>query len=151
MTLKTKRILLVLLTGVGLILLVAGGLFFRFARPTGSGPAGPAVDRTAFSTPWTTRHVLLVGLGDSVTAGFGARKGYSYFDRLTANPLDEFADLRGICLAAVLPKLEFTNLAVSATTSSELLRRELNRLPTNAPEIFGLIVLTTGGNDIICV
>jgi lysophospholipase L1-like esterase len=149
MTLKSKRILLVLLTGVGLIVLAAGGLFFRFARPTGSGPAGPAVDRTAFSSPWTNRRVLLVGLGDSVTAGFGARRGYSYFDRLAANPADEFPDLHGTCLAAVLPNLQYTNLAVSATTSSELLRRELNRLPIKDPEVFGLIVLTTGGNDII--
>ena len=47
----------------------------------------------AFGKPWTQRKVLLVGLGDSVTAGFGVPKGYGYFDRLVMNAPDEFADI----------------------------------------------------------
>jgi lysophospholipase L1-like esterase len=149
MVLKSKRILVFLLAGLVVIGGTAAGLFFRFARPLGSGPAGPKVEPSQFSAPWTTRRVLLVGLGDSVTAGFGARRGYSYFDRLANNPADDAADLRGICLATVLPNLQLTNLAMSASTSSEVLSWQLPRLPTNAPEVFGLIVMTTGGNDLI--
>jgi lysophospholipase L1-like esterase len=92
---------------------------------------------------------LFVGLGDSVTAGFGARKGYSYFDRLAKNPVDEFPEMNGICLASVFPKFQFTNLAVSGSTSSEVLSRQLNSLTTNAPDVLGIVVMTTGGNDII--
>ena len=127
----------------------AGWLFFRFARPVGSGPAGPVVERARFAAAWTDRPVLLVGLGDSVTAGFGARPRYSYFDRLVKNPADEFADMNGLCLTAVLPHLTFTNLAVSGSTSSEVPMKQLARLPTNAPDIYGLVVMTTGGNDVI--
>ena len=76
------------------------------------------VDHNSFSYAWTTRPVLFVGLGDSVTAGFGARKGYSYFDRLVKNPADEFPDMNGICLSAVFPKIQSTNLAISGSTSS---------------------------------
>jgi lysophospholipase L1-like esterase len=146
---KSKRIIYVLLAGLVLILAVAAWLFFRFARPEGSGPAGPAVDRAAFSPVWTKRPILFVGLGDSVTAGFGARKGYSYFDRLEKNPADEFAELNGLCLASVFPNLQFTNLAVSGSTSSEVTQRQLGPLPTNSPGVFGIVVMTTGGNDLI--
>ena len=48
----------------------------------------------------------MVGLGDSVTAGFGARKDYSYFDRLLSNPTDEYEPMRGIHLRAVFPTLQ---------------------------------------------
>ena len=139
----------VLLAGLLLIGGMAATLFFCFARPAGSGPAGPDVDHHSFSSPWTTRPVLFVGLGDSVTAGFGARKGYSYFDRLAKNPVDEFLEMNGICLASVFPKFRCTNLSVSGSTSSEVPQRQLELLPTNAPEVFGIVVMTTGGNDII--
>lgn len=146
---KSKRILAILLAGL-LVLAGAGAwLLLKIARPSGSGPAGPAVGRELFSSAWTGRPVLLVGLGDSVTAGFGARKGYSYFDRITTNPTDDFPDMKGVCLASVLPKFQSTNLAVSGSTSSEVPLRQLNALPTNAPDVFGLVVMTTGGNDLI--
>ena len=146
---QTKRIIYVLLAGAILIVGVAVYLFFQFARPVGSGLAGPAVGRELFSSAWSGRQVLFVGLGDSVTAGFGARKGFSYFDRLAKNPADEFSEMNGICLASVFAKFQFTNLAVSGSTSSEVLARQLNSLPTNAPDVLGIVVITTGGNDII--
>lgn len=149
MQVRFKRIVLVLLTGLVLIAGTGAFLFFRFARPVGSGAAGPAIVRESFSHPWTSRRVLLVGLGDSVTAGFGARKGYSYFDRLAKNPAGEFPEMTGICLASVFPKFQFTNLAVSGSTSSEVALRQLTALPTNAPDVFGIVAMTTGGNDII--
>ncbi len=92
---------------------------------------------------------MLVGLGDSVTAGFGARKGYSYFDRLILNPSDEFQDMNGICLGKVLPKLTFTNLAISGSTSFELLEKELPHLTQAESNTLGIVVITTGGNDLI--
>jgi len=146
---KTKRIFSILLIGLLLIAWAGAWLLFKFARPVGSGPAGPAVNRESFSQPWTSRHVLLVGLGDSVTAGFGARKGYSYFDRLAKNPPDEFPEMNGICLASVFPNVLSTNLSVSGSTSSEVPFKQLNSLPTNAPDVFGIVMMTTGGNDII--
>ena len=92
---------------------------------------------------------MLVGIGDSVTAGFGARKGYSYFDRLTTNPPDEYDELRGICLRSVMPKIQFTNLAISGSTSLEHSERQIPRLPMFDSNIVGIIVVTTGGNDLI--
>lgn len=136
---------------IGLLLIAGTGayLFFRFARPEGSGPAGPAVNRGSFSSTWTTRPILVVGLGDSVTAGFGAPKGYSYFDRLLKNPIDEFPDMEGVCLASVFLQMHSTNLAISGSTSSEVAQRQIECMPTNAPDVFGIVVMTTGGNDLI--
>lgn len=84
-----------------------------------------------------------------MTAGFGARKGYGYFDRLLANPADEFGDMQGICLRAVLPNLRATNLAVSGSTSMEHVERQLPRLPLAGSNTLGMVVITTGGNDLI--
>jgi lysophospholipase L1-like esterase len=146
---KTKRIFSVLLIGLLLIAGAGAWLLFQFARPVGSGPAGPAVNRGLFSSAWTSRPVLFVGLGDSVTAGFGARKGYSYFDRMAKNPADEYPEMDGVCLTSVFPKFLSTNLSVSGSTSSEVPSSQLSSLPTNATDVLGIVVMTTGGNDII--
>lgn len=123
--------------------------YLLVSRPIGNGSAGPAVSREAFDQPWTSRSVLLVGLGDSITAGFGASKDHSYFERLVSNPPDEFPDMHRICLNAVLPNLRATNLSVSGSTSLEHVERQLPRLPVAGSNVLGLVVLTTGGNDII--
>jgi lysophospholipase L1-like esterase len=146
---KSKRLIAILTVGVVLVGVVLFYLFVSFVHPVGHGPAGPNVSRDTFSKPWTDRPVLLVGIGDSVTAGFGARKGYGYFDRLVKNPPDEFIDMSGICLSAVMPKLQFTNLAISGSTSLEHMERELPRLATAGSNVVGIVVLTTGGNDLI--
>jgi len=101
-------------TVIGLALLY---VHFFLYLPVGSGPAGPIVDRTNFEQRWTDRPVLLVGLGDSVTAGFGATKGHSYFDRLVATPGNEFPELKNVCLSQVLPNLKTENLAISGSNS----------------------------------
>jgi len=139
----------ILATGIVLICTAVSCLYLSRGRPMGHGPAGPTVSRDVFSHPWTDRQILLVGLGDSVTAGFGARKGYSYFDRVVVNPPDEFADMRDICLSTVLPKLQFTNLSLSGSTSLEHLEKELPHLPAVGSNVLGIIVITTGGNDLI--
>jgi lysophospholipase L1-like esterase len=145
-----KRRLFWLLT-IGLVL-VAGALlylYFFYARPIGSGPAGPIVPRNFFAKPWTQRKVLLLGLGDSVTAGYGVASPYSYFNRLVKNPDNDFEDMRGICLSAVLPNLHVDNMAVSDSTSRMHLDTVRNILKTQGKDVFGLVVMTTGGNDLM--
>lgn len=138
-----------MLLGLLLVFVTAGCIYLRFAHPVGDGPAGPSVSLVSFSQQWTTRNILLVGLGDSVTAGFGARKGYGYFDRLHSNPADEFQDMQGISLRGVIPNLSVTNFAVSGSTSFDHIEKQLPRLPIADSNVFGLIVVTTGGNDLI--
>lgn len=145
-----RRLLLLLLLGAGLIASVL--LYFRYwwERPIGSGPAGPAVAREPFEDVWTERPVMLLGVGDSITAGLGAKNAsHSYFQRLAENPDDEFPEMRGLCLSAVLPNLETMNIAVSGSTSLAHHTAITERLPEFDPAVFGLVVMTTGGNDII--
>lgn len=144
-----KRLRRVLAVGLLLLLLAFGYVHFFLYLPMGSGPAGPAVEKSAFEQPWTERQVLLVGIGDSVTAGFGAKRGRSYFDRLIANPFDEFAEMQGLCLSRVLPNLKSLNLAISGSNSLQHVGHIRDRLPTQDVSVFGLVVMTTGGNDLI--
>ncbi len=69
---RGKRIAALLILGLAAALSAVFYTQFFLARPIGSGPAGPPVDRAAFSDTWTERSVCLIGLGDSVTAGLGA-------------------------------------------------------------------------------
>jgi lysophospholipase L1-like esterase len=135
--------------GALLVALSLGYIYFWQSRPIGTGPAGPPVSAAPFARPWSDKRFLLVGLGDSVTAGFGARHGYSYFDRLLKSPPDESADMKGICLGAVLPHLDFTNLAVFGTTSGQHAAKQLPLLPTADSNVVAIVVMTTGGNDLI--
>jgi lysophospholipase L1-like esterase len=132
---------------------VAGGLFyfhFFLRLPTmGSGPAGADVPREAFESPWSLDKTVLLGLGDSVTAGFGASPGKSYFDRLHSNPPDEFPELQGVTLSAVYPNLSMRNIAVSGSNSAHCLETQLPDLETYPDDVRGIVVLTTGGNDLI--
>ncbi len=146
---RKRRWLVLALAGV---VLVAGGLAGRrlwFSRPVGEGSAGPPVPREPFAVVWTTRPVVLLGIGDSVTAGFGASQGHSYFDRLVRNPEDELPDMHGISLSAVLPNLTVRNLAVSGSTSTQHLDVLREELQTHDPDTPGIVVMTTGGNDLI--
>ena len=135
--------------GAALVLAPLAYRHYWLSHPVGSGPAGPAVPREPFATNWSAGPVLLVGLGDSVTAGFGARKGYSYFSLLATNPPDGTTEMRGICLSAVFPKLRSTNLALSGSTSAQHGEKQLPRLPLQDAQTLGVVVITTGGNDII--
>src|SRR5262245_49701710 len=144
-----RRLLWLVGVGGGLALLTLGYVHYFLYVPTGSGPAGPAVDGAAFERPWSDRSMLLVGIGDSVTAGFGAKKGKSYFDRLVTNPPDEFVDMHGKCLSRVLPKVKTLNIAISGSNSLQHLQHVRDRLPHQDESVFGLVVMTTGGNDLI--
>ena len=145
-----KLRLTVLLVFAALVILAA--VIYRqrwLPKPLGQGPAGPAVAREAFAKTWTERKVLLLGVGDSITAGFGVPQKHSYFNRLVENPDDEFDDMRGICLSAVLPNLKVRNIAVSGSTSIHHLQHLHTNLEPQEPDVFGLVVMTTGGNDLI--
>lgn len=147
---RTKRRLL-LLVAVGLVAILGSWCYVRYwiSRPIGSGPAGPAVSSDAFQAEWTDKPVVLLGVGDSMTAGLGAsRPDLSYFNRLVSNPPDEFEQMQGRCLEAVLPHLEATNVAVSGSNSIQHLDMVTN-LPEYGADVAGLVVITTGGNDLI--
>jgi lysophospholipase L1-like esterase len=135
---------------VVVVLLLAGFVkYFWLYWPMGSGPAGASVPREPFTRTWSTRPVVLLGLGDSVTDGYGASLGHSYFDRLVENPPDEFPDMRGICLKAVFPKLIARNWSISGSTSIQLREGQLMLPEKERPDVLGVVVITTGGNDII--
>jgi lysophospholipase L1-like esterase len=146
---KSKRVLIV--AGIALLLITGafGYLYFWQSRPIGTGAAGPKVSPEKFAHVWTEKQLVLVGLGDSVTAGFGARRGYSYFDRLVSNPPEEFSEMKGLCLQTVLPHLQYTNLSASGSTSGEHIAKQLPRLPLVGSNVMGLVVMTSGGNDLI--
>jgi lysophospholipase L1-like esterase len=146
---RARRTAMLIAAGLVLITLAAAWKFFVYFRPVGSGPAGPAVDRAAFASEWSSRPVVLLGLGDSVTQGLGASPGRSYFQRLVTNPTDEFEDLREINLRRVLPNLEARNLSISGMTSIECVDHQLPKLEPYSPEIFGAVVITVGGNDVV--
>ncbi|PHQ34744.1 SGNH/GDSL hydrolase family protein [Rhodopirellula bahusiensis] len=125
-------------------------LEFKLRRPVGEGPAGPVIDIEPFETAWTQHQVHLLGIGDSVTRGLGAKsKSHSYFERLRENPKDEWLDMRGKHLAAVLPNLTASNVAVSGSTSLDHERVIEAEIETFDDDVFGLVVMTTGGNDLI--
>lgn len=124
-------------------------LYLWVLKPAGSGPAGPPVPREAFETPWSQRKVLVLGIGDSVTAGFGASPGYAYFDRLIETPPGDWPEMQGLALRRVLPNLKALNLAVSGSTSVYHYKFQIDTLEVQPPDVFGLVVVTSGGNDLI--
>jgi len=148
MTKHQRRILI--WTVVCCLLLAAPGYYwFYLARPMGSGPAGPSVPHEPFRCVWSERQILLLGWGDSITAGFGMKKGYGYVEWMLDNPPDEFDDMKGICLRNVLPNITVRNMSISGSTSLEHRQWIDSKLETQPEDIFGLVVMTTGGNDMI--
>lgn len=143
------RLAMLIAAGLVVITLAVAWKFFVYLRPVGSGPAGPVVDRAAFASEWSSRPVVLLGLGDSVTQGLGSSPGKSYFQRLVTNPADEFDDLRDINLRRVLSNLEARNISVSGMTSIECVDHQLPKLEPYPREVFGAVVITVGGNDVI--
>ena len=130
-------------------ILAAGYYLFALARPLGSGPAGPHVPHEPFLHVWSEQKILLLGWGDSITAGFGMEKGYGYVDWILDNPPNEFEDMKGICLRNVLPNIAVLNKSVSGSTSLEHRQWIDTKIETQPEDVFGLIVITTGGNDLI--
>ena len=145
-----SRLRWLLLVGVVLIASAVSYLAFFQWRPVGEGPAGPSVSQEPFQKTWTERPVMLLGIGDSVTAGLGAKSAeHSYFNRLVRNPPDEFEEMRGLCLSAVFPNLRTQNAAISGSNSIQHLEVLQVKVEPQAMETLGIVVMTTGGNDLI--
>jgi lysophospholipase L1-like esterase len=144
-----RRLAVIIAVGLFLVGSVQFVWHFWVARPIGEGPAGPHVPAEAFEAPWGEREVVLLGLGDSVTAGYGARPDKAFMARLVSNPEDEFESMRGICLSAVLPRLHVQNVAVSGSDSLQHVEKQIPALQPFPKEVFGIVVMTTGGNDLI--
>jgi len=144
-----KRLILLVSVLILTIISVLGYIEFFLSRPVGEGPAGPTVDRSAFASVWTREPIQVIGIGDSITAGLGAKTAsHSYFNRLIKNPDDEFAELQGVCLEAVLPNLTYENFAISGSESclhADLINESIPRYE----DAYGIVLFTTGGNDLI--
>jgi len=75
--------------------------------------------------------------------------GYGFVERMVDNPPDEFEDMKGICLRNVLPNITIQNLSISGSTSLQHREWLETKLETQPDDLFGLVVMTTGGNDLI--
>ena len=117
-------------------------------RPMGTGPAGPAVAVEPFEKAWKDGPVVFLGVGDSITRGYGAPGGLTYFDLLEQNHA-KYPDMVGRDLSSVFGNLTSRNIAVDYTISQEHIDFQLVKLPTYDKSIHGVIVLTSGGNDLI--
>jgi len=136
------------------IVLVFGYIDYRFylasrVLPMGEGPAGPDVPAETFQKIWSDVKVVLLGVGDSITEGYGADSEHNYFALLQQNDDSMCPDMNGKNLRSVLPRLEVKNFAVSCSVSSEHLNEQLPKIPTWPKDVKGIIVVTSGGNDLI--
>jgi len=134
---------------VAILVVIALAAYRRvtYELPVGSGPAGPAVASAPFATPWRTQRVVLLALGDSVTAGFGSTRGHSYIELLTQQPANDDPALAGCTLTRVFPDLKVVRKAISGSTSFDLVT-QMPRKPFDS-DTLGVVVMTSGGNDLI--
>ena len=95
-----------------------------------------------------TNSIWVIGLGERVTAGFGASPGKSYWHRLIENRVGDDPALEGKCLKQLFPNLIATNLSISGSTSLHHSRSQLPRVPRDAQRR-AIVVMTAGGNDLI--
>ena len=70
---------LVMIYAVGIVVLAAAWVWRHYftEHAIGAGPAGPAVARESFQRVWRDGAVVVLGLGDSVTVGYGSGRGHS--------------------------------------------------------------------------
>jgi lysophospholipase L1-like esterase len=150
---SVRKVLLTLLKDSVIAISIFGAgagvfLYFNIYFSEGNGPAGPAVPAEPFARKWSERKVVLLGIGDSITDGFSAPEGFGYFDRLIKNPPEDCSDMLDKNLSVVFPNLTFKNLATCGTVSKSHLERIQNLEPYPG-NVFGIVVMTTGGNDLI--
>ena len=148
-TLRVRTVLLCLLI-VTSAFGYAGWRYYNALRirPWGTGPAGPAVAAVPFETVWSEQEIVFLGVGDSITRGYGGPSGLNYFDLLVGNH-KQYPDMEGKDLSAVFPKLKARNIAVDYTISQEHIDKQLVKIPKYDDSVYGVIVLTSGGNDLI--
>ena len=143
------RMTLIFILGAALVVMALGYRRVKFGQDMGEGPAGPSVSREAFESEWSDRKVHLLGVGDSVTSGFGVASNKTYFRMLIDNPPNDFEEMQGLCLSEVLPNLSSENIAVSGSNSQEHWDVQIESMETYPDDVFGLVVMTSGGNDLI--
>ena len=146
---RAERLMALLVVAVLAALAASHWLASRRVPPMGSGPAGPAVPAEPFERVWHDGEVALLGLGDSITRGFAASPGRSYFTLLVQNADDAIPDMRGRVLPRVFPRLHAQNLSVDYSTSVDHVQRQVPQIPEFGPQVRGVVVLTSGGNDLI--
>jgi lysophospholipase L1-like esterase len=115
----------------------------------GNGPAGPVIASEPFYSFWSTKPVVFLGIGDSITRGYGAAKQYTYFELLIKNDNRMYPDMKGKELSIVFPAMTYRNYAQDYTTTQQHLDSQLNKISKYGKEIRGIIVITSGGNDLI--
>ena len=131
-----------------------GYLYFFIMQPPGKGPAGPDIPQEPFAEVWSKNKVVLLGIGDSITdgygsTGYGSTEGFSYFNRLVSNPGNDSEDTQGRNLSKVFPNLTANNISVSGSVSTEHLEKQILPLKQFPSDVTGIVVMTSGGNDII--
>jgi hypothetical protein len=92
------------------------------------------------------QRALLLALGDGVAEGAGVRYPLGFLTRLGAPQAEDATDLQGISLQSLCPKLRTYNRAVVGTSSLACLEKQILRLPPC--DVFGIVVLTTGFDDL---
>ncbi len=118
-------------------------------RPMGTGPAGPAIATEAFQEQWLDKPVVFVGIGDSITRGLGAPMYLTYFPLLINNDDAFYPDMAGKDLSHVMTIQSYRNYAQDYTVSQEHIDRQLAKTPQYDETVHGIIVITSGGNDLI--
>ena len=144
----------VVVLAASLITLAVGYFAYRccvavLLLPMGEGPAGPAVSAEHFEKVWSEERVVLIGVGDSVTRGLGASARHTYFNLLIKNDDEQYPDMKGKSLGNVLPRLEADNRAQDYSVTVEHLERQLPKIEVYPEDVKGVIVITSGGNDLI--
>jgi len=117
--------------------------------PMGIGPAGPSVSPASFQNVWSDDKYMLVGLGDSITRGLGTSRPFTYFQLLARNNNEHCPEMTGCDLLSVLPNLQYENFAQDFTVTQQHIDTQLPRIPVYPTDVQGIVVLTTGGNDLI--
>lgn len=118
-------------------------------RPMGTGPAGPTIAAEPFQKRWLDKPVVFLGLGDSITRGLGATKELTYVPLLLHNDDAFYPDMAGRDLSHVLTIQSHHNYAQDYTVSQEHIDRQLVKIPQYDQSVHGIVVLTSGGNDLI--
>lgn len=146
-------ILLLVVILAGLPFGYLGRRVYLFTRtmnlPTGSGPAGPEVPDRYFNKVWSNANIVLIGIGDSITVGFGAQKNHGYFALLKNNDDEKYPSMTGKDLKSVLPNLASYNYAKNFTITQEHIDEQLIKMPVYPVGVKGIVVITSGGNDLI--
>lgn len=145
------RVVLVLLL---VIILSVGYVGWRIynvvrVRPMGTGPAGPAIAAEPFEQLWHDGPAVFIGAGDSITRGLGASKEHTYYELLLKNDDAMYPDMVGRELTKVFNVLEFHNYAQDYTISQQHIDNQLARIQKYPQNVHGIVVLTSGGNDLI--